>query len=146
MAQNANAEPMFQRSLEILESKLGKDYPSTATVLNNLAKLYDVMGQFDKAEPLYLQSLYILKARLGKHDPQVKKSLANLVYFNAQSDRVKIMRVRCNLLTLLLSVGGMSSLGGSTAKTPRMPPPLTRAGLDLRKADSRRTCRRSSPH
>ena len=39
--------------LEIYEDKLGKDHPDVAATLNNLANLYQAMGQYAKAEPLY---------------------------------------------------------------------------------------------
>ncbi len=37
----AKAEPLYKRSLAILEKALGSDHPGVATSLNNLAALYD---------------------------------------------------------------------------------------------------------
>ena len=71
MGQYAKAEPLFQRSLEIREAKLGKDHPDVAASLNNLAVLYQDMGQYAKAEPLYQRSLKIREAKLGKDHPDV---------------------------------------------------------------------------
>ena len=51
--QYAKAEPLFQRSLKILEKALGPDHPDVAVCLNNLATLYYTQGQYAKAEPLY---------------------------------------------------------------------------------------------
>ena len=49
-----------------------------ANSLNNLADLYQAMGQYDKAEPLYQRSLKIREAKLGKDHPDVAASLNNL--------------------------------------------------------------------
>jgi tetratricopeptide (TPR) repeat protein len=72
------AEPLSQRGLQIREAKLGKDHPDVAISLNNLALLYDEMGQHAKAEALYRRSLQIREAKLGKDHPDVATSLDNL--------------------------------------------------------------------
>ena len=74
----AAAEPLFQRSLEILEKALGKDHPSVAESLNNLALLYYAQGRYELVEPLYIRSLAIRKKTLGKNHPDVAGSLNNL--------------------------------------------------------------------
>ena len=71
MGQYAKAEPLYQRSLKIMESKLGPDHPDVATNLNNLAILYEHMGQYAKAEPLYQRSLKIYESKLGPDHPNV---------------------------------------------------------------------------
>ena len=38
------AEPLYQKSLEILEKTLGKDHPDIATNINNLALLYQAQA------------------------------------------------------------------------------------------------------
>ncbi|MEP0909762.1 FxSxx-COOH system tetratricopeptide repeat protein [Leptolyngbya sp. GB1-A1] len=76
--QYTEAEPLFQRLLEIREAQLGKDYPAVATSLNNLAGLYDSQGRYSEAEPLYQRSLKIYEAQLGKDHPAVATSLNNL--------------------------------------------------------------------
>jgi tetratricopeptide (TPR) repeat protein len=38
--QYAQAEPLYKRSLAIVEKALGPDHPNVATSLNNLALLY----------------------------------------------------------------------------------------------------------
>jgi tetratricopeptide (TPR) repeat protein len=78
MGEYAQAEPLYQRSLAILENALGKDHPTVATSLNNLAGLYDTQGQYAQAEPLYQRSLVILENALGKDHPDVATSLNNL--------------------------------------------------------------------
>ena len=69
MGQHAKAEPLYQRSLEIREAKLGKDHPDVADSLNNLAWLYQAMGQHAKAEPLYQRSLQIGEASWARTIP-----------------------------------------------------------------------------
>ena len=38
------ALPLYQRALTIREKALGPEHPNTATRLNNLALLYEVLG------------------------------------------------------------------------------------------------------
>ena len=59
------AEPLYQRSLGIRETKLGKDHPDVATSLNNLAALYRTQGKYEEAEPLY-KRLFNTKYKEGK--------------------------------------------------------------------------------
>ena len=47
------ALPIYQRALEIYEQALGMQHPSVAETLNNLAGLYQQMGDYEKALPLY---------------------------------------------------------------------------------------------
>ena len=61
------AEPLYQRSLGIRETKLGKDHPNVASSLNNLAGLYESQGKYEEAESLYKRSLGIRKNKLGKY-------------------------------------------------------------------------------
>ncbi len=46
------AEPLYKRSLAILEKVLGPEYPHVATSLNNLALLYQVQGNYTDAGKL----------------------------------------------------------------------------------------------
>ena len=41
----AKAEPLYKRSLAILEEKLGPDHPNVGTGLNNLAELYKAQNR-----------------------------------------------------------------------------------------------------
>ena len=43
----------------VLQTKetCGKDHPEYAESLNNLALLYDSLGEYDKAEPLYIEAI-----------------------------------------------------------------------------------------
>jgi tetratricopeptide (TPR) repeat protein len=58
------AEPLYQRSLTILEKSLGPDDP-IATALNSLGSLYYAQGRYADAEPLLKRSLAIREKSLG---------------------------------------------------------------------------------
>ena len=74
----ADAEPLYKRSLAILENALGPEHPDVAKSLNNLALLYHHQGKYAKAEPLYMRSLAISERALGPEHPQVATGLNNL--------------------------------------------------------------------
>ena len=46
------AEALFKRALAIWEKALGKDHPDVATVLENMAELYEEVGKEDEAKRL----------------------------------------------------------------------------------------------
>ena len=64
--------------MKIREKQLGPEHPDTAASLNNLAKLYEHMGDYGKAEPLYQRSLKIMEKQLGPEHPDTAASLNNL--------------------------------------------------------------------
>jgi CHAT domain-containing protein/Tfp pilus assembly protein PilF len=76
--QYARAEPLFQRALALYEAALGKDHPTVADALNNLAILYQDQGLYARAEPLYQRALALYEAALGKGHPTVAPLLNNL--------------------------------------------------------------------
>jgi|GEM_PF-677139 len=80
----AEAEPLYKRSLEIRESKLGPEHPDVAQSLNNLALLYMSQRKYSEAESLLKRSLSICEAKLGPNDPTLAKVLNNLglLYFS----------------------------------------------------------------
>ncbi len=78
MGNYEEAEPLYNRSLEITEKVFGKDHPEVAVTLNNLASLYYTMGNYEEAEPLYNRSLEITEKVLGKDHPGVAATLNNL--------------------------------------------------------------------
>ena len=56
------------------ETVLGEEHPDYATSLNNLACLYNSMGEYAKAEPLYRQALEIRKRVLGEEHPTTPRA------------------------------------------------------------------------
>jgi tetratricopeptide (TPR) repeat protein len=57
---------------------LGEEHPDIAQSYNNLALLYDSMGDYEKAEPLYLKALKIDQKVLGEEHPNTVASYNNL--------------------------------------------------------------------
>lgn len=75
---NETAVAAFERALQILEKRLGKNHPDVATALNNLALLHYSRGNYDAAEPLYKRSLMIDEQTLGVDHAGVATDLNNL--------------------------------------------------------------------
>lgn len=71
-------EPLYKRSLAIIEKALGADHPSVAAGLNNLAELYRIQDKHIEAESLYKRSLAIDEKALGPEHPGVAIDLNNL--------------------------------------------------------------------
>lgn len=74
------AIPIATKLLEINEKNLGPDHPNTAYSINNLALLYQVMGDYTKAEPLCLRVLKIREKALGPDHPNTARTFNNLSY------------------------------------------------------------------
>ena len=78
MGRHAEAEPLYERAMEIRRTALGERHPDYANSLNNLAALYDAMGRHAEAEPLYQQAMEIYRTALGERHPAYADSLNNL--------------------------------------------------------------------
>ena len=74
----ALALPLYQQALDIRKTVLGDGHPYTAISLNNLAGLYESLGDYPQALPLYQQALDISKTVLGYRHPDTAQSLNNL--------------------------------------------------------------------
>jgi tetratricopeptide (TPR) repeat protein len=77
----AEAQPLYERSLEIREKVLGPEHPDTASSLNNLAGLLHDQGKYAEAQSLYERALEICENILGPEHPDtevVRQNLANL--------------------------------------------------------------------
>jgi tetratricopeptide (TPR) repeat protein len=77
-ARFSGVEPLYQRTLGILEKALGPEHPDVATSLSNLALLYDDQGKYAQAEPLFHRALAIDEKALGPNHPGVVTDLNNL--------------------------------------------------------------------
>ena len=83
------AEPLYQRALQIRKQVLGASHPSTATSLNNLALLYRAQGKYDEAEPLYYHALQIREEVLGANHPNtvtIRENYAELFQNRRRKD------------------------------------------------------------
>ncbi len=78
-ARYREAEPLYQRALEICEQQLGAQHPDTATSLNNLAMLYQDQGKYAEAEPLLKRALAIVERVLGPDHPNTRTVRENYV-------------------------------------------------------------------
>ncbi|WP_293070891.1 MULTISPECIES: tetratricopeptide repeat protein [unclassified Moorena] len=72
------AEPWYEKCLEITRSRLGEEHRDVATSLTYLANLYQAQGRYHEAEPLFVQALDMYKQLLGEDHYDVASSLNNL--------------------------------------------------------------------
>jgi tetratricopeptide (TPR) repeat protein len=77
-ARYPEAEPLYQRALQIREQSLGLEHSDVAYSLNNLAELYRVQGKYAEAKPLYQRALHIWEQSLGLEHPNVAHPLNGL--------------------------------------------------------------------
>jgi CHAT domain-containing protein/tetratricopeptide (TPR) repeat protein len=81
------ALPLARKVVEIYKEILGEAHPYYSGSLNNLALLYDKMGDYARAEPLYRQALEIKKKALGEAHPNYAVNLSNLgLLYNNMGD------------------------------------------------------------
>lgn len=76
----------YGKALEIRESKLGKDHPSTAMTYNNIAGVYRAKGDYDKALEYYLLALNLWLKKDARH-PNAKVIFGNLYVCYEESKR-----------------------------------------------------------
>ncbi|MDP1947864.1 MAG: tetratricopeptide repeat protein [Nitrospirota bacterium] len=74
----AQAVPLYERALAIMEQTVGYVHPSTAIILNDLALLYQKQGVYPKAVPIFQRALEIREKVLGLEHPDTGSSLNNL--------------------------------------------------------------------
>src|SRR5450631_2416655 len=76
---SVDAEYLYQQALAIYEEALGPDHPTTATILNNLATLYNFHRRKERdAERFYQRVLAIHEKVLGPEHPDAATILNNL--------------------------------------------------------------------
>jgi CHAT domain-containing protein/Tfp pilus assembly protein PilF len=74
----AEAEPLYARTVAILERRLGHDDPNVGATLNDLAALYRELGRFEEAHALYDRVLAIGERTFGPQHPNVGAVLNNI--------------------------------------------------------------------
>ena len=113
----AEAEPLYKRSLAILEKALGPEHPDVAQSLNNLAELYRQQGRYADAEPLYKRSLAIREKALGPEHPDVAQSLNNLAALYLQQQRTSesyaLNRRAIDIVARRIATAGDDRSGGT---------------------------------
>ena len=69
---------MLREVLEIQEATLGRQHPSTAVTIGNLAMLLEDKGELKEAEGMYKEVLAIEEATLGHDHPETAATRRNL--------------------------------------------------------------------
>jgi len=64
----SEAEPLFKRSLAIMEKVVGPEHPDVATILNNMALLYKAQGMYPEAEP-FLARAQAIRQKYARENP-----------------------------------------------------------------------------
>ena len=72
------AEKLQRRALEIDENSFGRDHPSVAIRLNNLAQLLQATNRPDEAEPMMRRALEVFHTSLGADHPNTITAAGNL--------------------------------------------------------------------
>lgn len=70
-----------------MEKRLGKNNPDYASMLNNQAALYLVMGKEEKVEELLKKSIAIYKSNFGEDNPAYAKAVSDLGNFYRYKER-----------------------------------------------------------
>jgi tetratricopeptide (TPR) repeat protein len=73
----AQAEPLYQQVLKLLEQTIGPDHPTLATTLNNLAVVYEAQDKYAEAAPLYQRAMALIERTLGPDHPNLAFALDN---------------------------------------------------------------------
>jgi tetratricopeptide (TPR) repeat protein len=88
LARNAEAEPLYRRSLAICERLHGVEHAETAIRLNNLAQLLQDTNRLAEAEPLMRRALAIDEQSFGPDHPNVAIRLNNLAQLLQATNRL----------------------------------------------------------
>jgi tetratricopeptide (TPR) repeat protein len=83
------AIPLAEKVVFLTKRAKGEEHPDTATSLNDLAELYEAVGDYTKAEPLYQKALAIRQKVLGPDHPNTATSLENLAVLEFDLGRNK---------------------------------------------------------
>ena len=108
---------LYQEALKRSEQVLGPEHPLTAACMARLAKVYSLLGFFDRALPLAQKSLQLREKALGSERPQTAGSLIVLGFIYGQ--------IGAHDKALLLSQRGLQV----SEKTLGPEAPLTAAAL-----------------
>ncbi|MGA2702455.1 MAG: CHAT domain-containing protein [Isosphaeraceae bacterium] len=103
----AQAQPLYEKALEIRRRLLSDDHPDTATSYNNLALNLNAQGKYALAQPLFEKALEIRRRLLSDDHPDTAISYAWLAanlanqgkYAQAQPLFEKALEIRRRLLT-----------------------------------------------
>ncbi len=74
-ARYSEAQALLERAYAISEREQGAEHPETATILDNMAILYQAQGKYAEAESLFQRALAIYEQHLGAENPYTAASL-----------------------------------------------------------------------
>jgi tetratricopeptide (TPR) repeat protein len=77
-AELAQARPLYERALAMLETQFGADHPNTAHGLDSLGNVLHDLGDLPAARDYHERALAILEAELGPNHPDTAHCLSNL--------------------------------------------------------------------
>ena len=104
-----------RKVIQLRGELLGESHPQYAGSLNNLAALYQNIGDYSRAGPLYRHSLEIKKRTLGENHPVYAQSLNNLaLLYQDTGDYTEAEPLFCNALEIRKRAAAPT--------TPTMPP------------------------
>ena len=86
-ARYAEAEKLYQQTLQAYERIFGPNHPTTAIGLNNLANVYAAQGRNEAAAGLQERVLAIYEKAFGPDSPDVGRALNNLANSYARLGR-----------------------------------------------------------
>jgi CHAT domain-containing protein/tetratricopeptide (TPR) repeat protein len=75
---SAEALPLAQRVLVIMEERLGPGSADVGAALNSLGLIYYSLGRYGEAEPIFKRAIAIAEATSGSHDWTIGARLNNL--------------------------------------------------------------------
>lgn len=78
MGRQREAEPLYQKTLEIQERTLGGEHPDMLRSMMNLAHCLAEMSRLREAEELFRRSLEAKERTLGAEHPSTRKSARSL--------------------------------------------------------------------
>jgi S1-C subfamily serine protease len=83
----AEAEPLYNRALDIYQKAFGPEHPEVAKQLGNLASVYVAQANFSEAERLFKRVLALDEKVLGPDNVEVANELNNLADVYRAQDR-----------------------------------------------------------
>jgi CHAT domain-containing protein/Flp pilus assembly protein TadD len=93
---------LAERGLEIRERVLGREHPVVLAITNNLAILFQLIGDYTKAESLFQRTLNIKEKALGPEHPDVARLLNNLAFlYKLRGDYTKAESLYLRALNIL---------------------------------------------
>ena len=85
LAKYAEAIPLGERLLELVEKEVGPEHVAVANIINGLAELYRAARNVDRAEHFFQRALAMRQKLLGPEHPDVAVTLNNLALLYIQT-------------------------------------------------------------